>query len=98
MDDLPPELMLAKPERNKVVSEDWEDYFKNWVENCIKRRESNIAKNAISIIESILIEAALGYTRGRRQDAAKVLGYGRNTLTRKIKELGLGLGDGNGAA
>ena len=30
-------------------------------------------------------------TGGRRQDAAKLLGWGRNTLTRKIKELGLQL-------
>ncbi len=90
MDDLPPELLVAKLESSKTFTENWEDNFKNWVDNCLKKRESNIAKNAISTIEAILIEAALGFTRGRRQDAAKVLGYGRNTLTRKIKELGLG--------
>jgi two-component system nitrogen regulation response regulator GlnG len=39
--------------------------------------------------ESIMIDAALRYTGGRRQDAAKLLGWGRNTLTRKIKEHGI---------
>ena len=36
-----------------------------------------------------MIETALQHTGGRRQDAAKLLGWGRNTLTRKIKELGM---------
>jgi two-component system nitrogen regulation response regulator GlnG len=39
--------------------------------------------------ESVLITCALGRTGGRRQEAARLLGWGRNTLTRKIKELGL---------
>jgi two-component system nitrogen regulation response regulator GlnG len=36
-----------------------------------------------------MIETALKATGGRRQDAAKRLGWGRNTLTRKIRELNL---------
>jgi len=40
-------------------------------------------------VEGILIKAALDFTRGRRHEAALLLGYGRNTLTRKIKELGI---------
>jgi two-component system nitrogen regulation response regulator GlnG len=36
-----------------------------------------------------MIETALEFTGGRKQDAARLLGWGRNTLTRKIKELGL---------
>ncbi|WP_372799378.1 helix-turn-helix domain-containing protein, partial [Litorivivens sp.] len=40
--------------------------------------------------ERIMIEAALHYTQGRRRDASNLLGWGRNTLTRKIKELGMG--------
>ena len=36
-----------------------------------------------------MIETALEHTAGRRQDAARLLGCGRNTLTRKIKELKL---------
>jgi len=40
-------------------------------------------------IEMVMIQAALKHTGGHRQNAAKLLGWGRNTLTRKIKELGM---------
>jgi two-component system nitrogen regulation response regulator GlnG len=39
--------------------------------------------------ESELISTALSHTRGRRIEAARLLGIGRNTITRKIQELGL---------
>ena len=42
---------------------------------------------ALPAFEQILIVTALEHTGGRRQDAARLLGWGRNTLTRKIKEL-----------
>ena len=44
---------------------------------------------ALPEFEKIMIEAALGYTRGRKRDASLLLGWGRNTLTRKISELGM---------
>jgi two-component system nitrogen regulation response regulator GlnG len=40
-------------------------------------------------LERVLIRAALKRTQGHRQEAAKLLGWGRNTLTRKLKELGI---------
>jgi two-component system nitrogen regulation response regulator GlnG len=40
-------------------------------------------------LERVLIRAALKRTKGHRQEAAKLLGWGRNTLTRKLKELGM---------
>jgi two-component system nitrogen regulation response regulator GlnG len=40
-------------------------------------------------LERTLIRAALARCEGGRQDAAKLLGWGRNTLTRKMKELGM---------
>jgi len=39
--------------------------------------------------EKVMIKAALKHTHGRRREAAELLGWGRNTLTRKISELGL---------
>jgi len=41
------------------------------------------------MFEKTLINAALQQTRGRKRHAAELLGWGRNTLTRKLKELGL---------
>ena len=39
--------------------------------------------------ERVLLRTALKFTGGRKQDAARWIGWGRNTLTRKLKELGL---------
>jgi two-component system nitrogen regulation response regulator GlnG len=88
IDDLPPELLQAKPEVIPVGGI-WEDVFKHWVDAQLKKGDRNIAKEAIDQAESILITTALQFTRGRRQEAAKLLGYGRNTLTRKVSELNL---------
>ena len=41
------------------------------------------------MFETALIETALEHTHGRKRDAAELLGWGRNTLTRKLKDLGL---------
>jgi two-component system nitrogen regulation response regulator GlnG len=88
LDDLPPELLQTKPEA-AVFAETWEQSFRQWVDNRLRRGEFNVAKDAIDSAEGILICTALQFTRGRRQEAAKLLGYGRNTLTRKINELNL---------
>ena len=51
--------------------------------------ETRLLGDAVPRFERIMIEEALKKTGGRRQDAAKLLGWGRNTLTRKIRQLGL---------
>lgn len=87
--DLPPELLSIKAPEAGPVMETWQECFQNWVDQRLKRGDRNIAKDAIESAEGILIITALQATRGRRQEAAKLLGYGRNTLTRKITELNL---------
>ncbi|GAB6047610.1 two-component system response regulator NtrC [Methyloparacoccus murrellii] len=90
LDDLPPELLQPPREGSStVVAEGWQDALRQWVDEQLRLGHVNIAKDAIESAESILITTALGATRGRRQEAAKLLGYGRNTLTRKIAELHL---------
>ena len=54
----------------------------------------NLLDEALPAFERTLIEAALSHSRGHRIEAAKRLGWGRNTLTRKIKELGSYYGNG----
>ncbi|NMU25134.1 nitrogen regulation protein NR(I), partial [Vibrio parahaemolyticus] len=49
--------------------------------------DKELLSYALPEFERILLEAALEHTKGHKQDAAKVLGWGRNTLTRKLKEL-----------
>ena len=89
-DDLPPELSATtyQPERD----EPWEAVFRRWTRHSLKRGDTNILDTALPAFETILIQTALEHTGGRRQDAARLLGWGRNTLTRKIKELRLDLG------
>jgi two-component system, NtrC family, nitrogen regulation response regulator GlnG len=95
LDDLPPELLHTSLEHEGTVT-DWETSLRNWIDQqLIKRAQSDtsnhsdVAKQTIPIVESILIKAALDFTHGRRHEAALLLGYGRNTLTRKIKELSI---------
>ena len=61
--------------------------FSHWVEAQLSQGEANILNKVIPDVERILLEKALHHTHGHKQDAAKLLGWGRNTLTRKLKEL-----------
>ena len=49
--------------------------------------KENIYETYIEMVEKILIEKALEHTKRRKIDAARILGIGRNTITRKINEL-----------
>jgi two-component system, NtrC family, nitrogen regulation response regulator GlnG len=87
--DLPPELLNATAEKNAAET-GWEALLRNWIDQQLLRgNEGEIAKHIIPTVESILIKAALNFTHGKRHEAAILLGYGRNTLTRKIQELGI---------
>ena len=92
VDDLPPEL-LVQPQDNAPVS-NWEQALRQWADQALSRGQSNLLDTAVPAFERIMIETALKHTAGRRRDAALLLGWGRNTLTRKIKELGMNVGGG----
>jgi len=87
--DLPPEL-LGTPSEKHADEAGWEALLRNWIDQQLLRgNEAEIAKQVIPAVETILIKAALNFTHGKRHEAAILLGYGRNTLTRKIQELGI---------
>ena len=87
VEDLPPELKQADITMSTAAG--WEDLLRKWAETVLLQGSTEILNEVVPRFERIMIEAALAQTGGRRQDAAKLLGWGRNTLTRKIKELGL---------
>ena len=87
VDDLPPELRGAS-DSEKSFS-DWEAGLFSWINANISNGETDLLKEALPRFEQVMIEAALQHTRGKRQEAAKLLGWGRNTLNIKIKELNL---------
>jgi two-component system nitrogen regulation response regulator GlnG len=85
--DLPPEL-LDEPKRiTEMSGGDWQQLLSSWAQQALASGETEILNRAQPEFERILLEAALSHTNGHKQDAAKVLGWGRNTLTRKLKEL-----------
>jgi two-component system nitrogen regulation response regulator GlnG len=85
--DLPPEL-LSLPQDSAPVT-NWEQALRQWADQALARGQSSLLDSAVPSFERIMIETALKHTAGRRRDAAVLLGWGRNTLTRKIKELGM---------
>ena len=85
--DLPPELQ--SDQTDNVRSGDWLEVLRRSVERQLASGDSGILERVMPQFERVMIETALRKSGGRRQDAAKLLGWGRNTLTRKIKELGL---------
>ena len=89
MSDLPAELL---PENQTAISEstdNWKQSLATNIQQQLLSGETRIAPQVVSEVEKILINSALQKTNGRKNDAAKLLGWGRNTLTRKIKELDL---------
>ncbi|BCD97206.1 nitrogen regulation protein NR(I) [Marinagarivorans cellulosilyticus] len=85
--DLPPELMERKDAQ--APAGDWDKALRQWADQCLARGEHDILSEAVPTFERALIETALKHTAGRKRDAANLLGWGRNTLTRKLKELGM---------
>ncbi len=85
--DLPPELRQQQSPAGDDV--DWETALRRWADQRLSHGETDLLSVATPGFERIMIETALKHSGGRRQDAAKLLGWGRNTLTRKIQELGM---------
>ena len=86
INDLPPEL---REESSRVQGSDWIGALSREAEKALARGESGIMDSLSRQFEKVLIAKALAHTGGRRIEAANLLGIGRNTITRKIQELGL---------
>jgi len=91
IDDLPPEITTEQvqitTQGEQRTNNDWRGQLKIWTAQQLASGQSGILAEAMPDFERIMLKTALEYTRGHKQDAAKLLGWGRNTLTRKLKEL-----------
>ncbi len=88
INDLPSELS----ERTAITSEsgqDWQSLLSTWAYDELNSGKQGIIDHALPQFEEILIKCALANTKGHKQEAAKKLGWGRNTLTRKLKDLNI---------
>lgn len=93
--DLPPELRDAVPAAGGSL--DWEGGLAQVVDQMLTANEGQVHEKLTDAFERVLINRALAHTGGRRIEAALALGIGRNTITRKIQDLGLDGGRGDDA-
>ena len=88
--DLPPEVYAASlAEPSTAGDRDWEQALEGEAQRLLEDGRTDVWDRLTRRFESSLIRTALAATQGRRVDAALRLGIGRNTITRKIQELGL---------
>lgn len=84
LEDLPKELSLVAAE---PIAANWEAALSNMVRQQLRLGQQDVLDGLLKRFEAVMLKEALDYTGGHRQNAAKVLGWGRNTLTRKLKDL-----------
>ncbi|MSR14017.1 MAG: nitrogen regulation protein NR(I) [Gammaproteobacteria bacterium] len=89
LSDLPREFSESSDSGGERGGQEWEAALRRWAEQYSATSEVPILDDAVPKFERTMILVALAKTQGRRHDAARLLGWGRNTLTRKIKELDL---------
>ena len=87
IDDLPEELTKEQVTSQSGTTATWQEQLKTWAQQELSSNRDEILQRALPEFEKILLNVALQHTQGHKQEAAKRLGWGRNTLTRKLKEL-----------
>lgn len=85
--DLPPELREADAVTHSILG--WSQALGQEAARMLAAGEDRVHERLLMEFERALIETALRHTAGRRIEAAQALGIGRNTLTRKVHELGI---------
>jgi two-component system nitrogen regulation response regulator GlnG len=86
LSDLPPELRAESNERDHNSPGDWKVLLRRWSDRELSTGRKDILAQAVPEFECTMIETALAHTGGRKKEAAQLLGWGRNTLTRKLQE------------
>lgn len=87
--DLGSEGELEARIKRRHAPGDWQREFEHRVNTMLASGQGDISRTLYREIDRILIESALQHTNGHKQNAARTLGWGRNTLTRKMQDLGL---------
>ncbi len=70
-------------------SKNWAVHLQQWANTTLQQGKNEILNSAMPTFETVMIDTALTHTKGNKGKAAQLLGWGRNTLTRKIQQLGL---------
>ena len=85
---------VYSPNQNNQVSQNnhnqsWQQALAIWAEQSLQTGETDILQTATPEFERVLLKAALNHSGGKKIAAANLLGWGRNTLTRKLQQLAI---------
>ena len=83
--DLPPDV--STPSVTNESPQDWQHLLEQAAAERFARGQRDVLSELGPDFERVLLRTALGFTGGRKQEAARWIGWGRNTLTRKLKDL-----------
>ncbi len=83
--DLPNDLLIQK----KGPELTWNDLLEIWATERLSNGDDHILNSTIPVFEKTMIKVAIKATKGKKSEAANLLGWGRNTLARKMNELDL---------
>ena len=83
--DLPQDQIEETPSMHQAAS--WQEALSVWAQQALADGAQDLLHQALPEFERILLTEALKHTQGHKQEAAKLMGWGRNTLTRKLREL-----------
>lgn len=86
LSDIPPELQGEAAANTPPADGNWQQLLRQWAERELQMGRREILSQAVPDFERTMIEVALAQTAGRKKEAAQLLGWGRNTLTRKLQE------------
>ena len=87
--DLPPELRSDESVGVAAEAANWQAQLRAWGESQLRAGGTGIMVTALEDMERVMIDTALSHTGGRKRHAAQLLGWGRNTLTRKLQDYGI---------
>lgn len=88
VEDLPSELTETTKQINEQnKNSQWQEELRVWANRELNEGHADLMPKALIELEQVLVEVALEFTQGKKQEAAKKLGWGRNTLTRKLKDI-----------
>ena len=87
--DLPPELRSDESVGVAAEAANWQVQLRAWGESQLRAGGTGIMVTALEDMERVMIDTALSHTGGRKRHAAQLLGWGRNTLTRKLQDYGI---------
>ena len=84
LEDLPVEI-VSHEQSSQTQGDGWQSGFSQWLGEIYQSNSENMLEIIEPELDKVMIDFALEKTGGKKQDAAKVLGLGRNTLSKKIK-------------